>query len=259
MIRSMALIAHSVLLESVRRREIYGVVFCACLLIAGVLSIDFFGLQGLEKFYRETALGIMGIATALTVIVLACRQLPRDFEQRTIYALLARPVGRMTFLCGKLLGVVAAAAACFALFMAVYVGGTLYLGGTIPALLFAQYVYLQLVMILVLASLCLWLSLVANLDAAITLAALFYLTAGALSSISLFLYDFAEPAGRRVLWLLNYAVPQFVLFDLSEKAVHAEIWSPLPAGIIAALTGYGLAFAALYLGLAYVWFRRRPL
>ncbi len=259
MIRSMFLIAGGVLLESVRRKEIYGVILCACLLIAAVLSIDFFGLQGIEKFYRETALSIMSIATALMVIVLSCRQLPRDFEQRTIYTLLARPVGRVTYLCGKLLGITAAAAICFLLFMAVYVGATLYLGGTIPAMLFAQYVYLQLVMLLVLTSLCLWLSLMVNLDAAITLGVLFYLTAGAFSSISLFLYDYTNSAGRLLLQVLNYTVPQFVLFDLSEKAVHAEIWSPLSPGIMAALTIYGLVFASVYLGLSYIWFRRRSL
>jgi len=257
--RAIWLIGRSVLIESVRRREIYAMVLIACIIIGTVMTLDFFGLAGLTKFYRETALGIMSTATALTVIVLAARQLPREFASRTIYPMLARPVCRSTFLLGKLLGVMLAAVFCFALFMAVYVAGSLYLHGAIPWALFAQYIYLQLLSMLVLATLAFWLSMMLNLDAAITLAVIFYVTAATFTSITTYVYNLVGPVQRAVLLVLNYALPQLTLFDLSEKTVHDEFWRPLSFGTMSELTLYGVSFAVVYFALAMLAFRRRPL
>jgi len=263
-LRSAWLIAHSVLIEAVRRKEIYAIVLVSCLLIGAVMSLDFFGLRDLTKFYREIALKTMSIATALATVVLAARQLPREFETRTIYPLLAKPVSRMTFMLGKLLGVMLAAAFCYALFMAVYIGGTYYLGGSIPWGIFLQYIYLQLLMILILASLCFWLSMVLNLDAALTIGVLFYLFASTFTTMTSYIYDYVSKAGQVVLVFLTYAIPQLTLFDLSEKAVHADsatgwTWDPLSIGTMAGLTAYGGFFVVLYVGFAMYCFRRRAL
>ena len=257
--RAMGLIAKGVLVESTRRRELYVIVLMACLLIGFVMTLDFFGLEGLTKFHREVALKVMGVSTALAVIVLAARQLPREIENRTIYPLLARPISRLDFLLGKLLGVLLAGMFCFGLFMAVYVGGALRLGVEVPWGLFLQHIYLQLILILVIASLSFLLSMLLNLDAAIAIGVIFLLVSSTYSSILVYLYEFAGGIGQRCLLALNYAIPQIVLFDLSEKAVHADVWAPLPLHVLAALSGYGLAFVGLYLALTVLLFRRKAL
>lgn len=253
------LIARSVLLEALRRREIYAIVLVATLLIGAVMTVDFFNIEGLTKFYREVALKIMSAATALTVIVLAARQLPREFETRTIYPLMARPISRLSFLGGKLLGVMLAAVFCFALFMAVYLAGAAWLGSSVPWGLFAQYVYLQILMLLILAALSFWLSMLLNLDAAITIGAIFYVFAATFTTMTSYIYDFTNPVGQVIIKVAIFAIPQLTLFDLSDKAVHAEFWGPLGAGTMLQLTLYGLFFAGVYFSLAAVWFRRRPL
>lgn len=259
MIRPAFLIAKSVLIEAIRRREIYALVFVSCLLIAAVWTIDFFGIEGLSKFYRDVSLKIMSVATALATIVLAARQLPREFETRTIYPLLAKPIGRTTFLAGKLLGVLASAFFCFALFMVIYLAGSFWLGATLHLPIFLQFIYLQMLAILILASLSFWLSLSLNLDAAITIGAILYGFSTIITSALSFLYDYVDPLQQRVLFVLNYAVPHLTLFDLSEKAVHAEAWGPVPAWVILSLTAYALAWSGVFLGLTYWSFRRRPL
>ncbi len=253
------LIARGVLLEAVRRKEIYAIVLISLLLIGGVMTVDFFQLEGISKFYREVALKVMSAATAVTTVVLAARQLPREFTNRTIYPLLAKPVSRWKFLFGKLLGVLLAAAFCFALFMAVFVGGSLYLDASIPWGLTLQFIYLQMLMMLILASLAFWLSLLFNLDAAITTGLLFYATSAVITSATSFLYDWVSDFGRVVLSILTFILPQLTLFDLSAKAVHSEAWSPLGVSVMAQLTVYGLVFVVIYTSLAYLSFRRRPL
>jgi ABC-type transport system involved in multi-copper enzyme maturation permease subunit len=258
-LRSIWLISKTVLIEALRRREIYVVVLVASLMIGLVMTLDFFSLSGLVKFYREVALKVTSVATALTVIVLATRQLPREFERRTIYPLLAKPVSRLAFLTGKLLGVMLAALFCLALFMGVYVVGALYLGSDIPVALFLQYVYLQLVMMLILATLGFWLSMLMNVDAAISLGVLFFAAAATIMSVVTYLYDAVGDVQKVLLFMILYGMPQLSLFDLSSKAVHAGAWGPISAHAVFLLTAYGLVYAAFYFGMAAMAFRRRPL
>jgi ABC-type transport system involved in multi-copper enzyme maturation permease subunit len=258
-VRSIWLISKTVLIESVRRKEIYVVVLVATIMIAMVMMMDFFNVQGLTKFYREVALKVTNVATALTVLVLATRQLPREFERRTIYPLLAKPISRLTFLTGKLLGVLLAAGLCLALFMGVYVAGALYLGSSIPVPLFLQFIYLQMVTMLILTTLGFWLSMILNIDAAITLGVLLFITGETLTSITTYIYELVGNAQKIILIMLTYGVPQLTLLDLSEKAVHATSWSPVGLGTMAGLTVYGLVFASFYFTMAALAFRRKPL
>lgn len=252
-------LAKSVLVEAFRRKELYVIILVCCVLIGVALTLDFFGLTGLVKFYREISLQLMGASTALAVLLLATRQLPREFEQRTIYPLLARPVGRFTFLTGKALGVLGAAACCFALFMLLYIGGILSLGGDVAWALFLQHVYLQLLQMLVLTTLAFLLSLMFNFDAALVIGLLIYAASGIISSASVFLWELTTGTGRILLWIMNYLLPQLVLFDLSSRTVHAEMWPPLSPGVLLALTAYALAYSAVFAGIAHLLFRRRPL
>ncbi len=257
--RALRIIAKSVLLEAVRRREIYVIAMLCGILIGVVMSLDFFGLGGLVKFYRELSLKLMGISTALAAVLLAVRQLPREFEARTIYPLLARPVGRFTFLLGKGLGVCTAAAFCFALFMAIYAGGLIRLGGDVGWGLFLQHLYLQMLQILLLTSACFLLSLAFNYDAAIVLALLLYFTSSLIGSAALALYPLTSATGKMALRLLNFLLPQLVLFDLSDKVLHSELWFPLAWPVMLALTAYALVYTGIFTAGAYVLFRRRPL
>lgn len=264
-VRCAIVIARSVLLEAVRRKEIYVIVILCCALIGVVMSLDFFGLRGLVKFYREVSLQLMGISCALAVILLATRQLPREFETKTIYPLLARPVGRLTFLLGKGLGVCGAAAFCLGLFMVIYAGGILNLGGDLAWGLFLQHIYLQMLQMALLTAVCFMLSLLLNYDAAMVMAFLFYAASGILSHASLVLYDLTGGTGRALLLLLNYLLPQLVLLDLSGKVIHYEaalrdeLWRPLSIDVMLALSLYALVYTGFFTIVSYQFFRRRPL
>lgn len=257
--RSVWLISRTVLLEAIRRKEIYAIVLVSLILLGGILSIDFFQIEGLMKFYREVALKIMSMATALTVIVLACRQLPREFEHKTIYPLMAKPIRRSTFLSGKLLGVLLAAGFCFSLFMIVYIFGTIRVGGKIPWIHLLQYIYLQLLQMTILTTFGFLLSLIMNLDAAITLGVIFYITANILITSFAYIYDFVGIFGKTVLTVLTYIVPQLALFDFSGKTVHSEVWPPLDWNTLGLLTGYALIFTGFYYLLCILIFRRRAI
>jgi ABC-type transport system involved in multi-copper enzyme maturation permease subunit len=257
--RAVLLIARTVLLEAVRRREVYVLALGALLLVGAVLQVDFFALRGLNKFYRETALRIMDVSVGLLVILLAVRQLPREFAQRTLYPLLARPVSRLDFLAGKLVGVLGAAAFCFVLFVTVFVAATLYLEGAVPWALLAQHLLLQMLLMLVLACLGFLFSMLFTFDAALTLGVVFFAASSFMLHLATHLHATSGALGRAIAHGLTWGLPQLTLLDLSEKVVHADAWEPLSAPLLLGLTAYAGLYAGLYFLGALLLFRRKPL
>ena len=55
---------------------------------------------------KDVSLGAMSIFTSLLAILATAGLLPKDVEDRTLYTILAKPVSRLEYLMGKLLGVV---------------------------------------------------------------------------------------------------------------------------------------------------------
>jgi len=270
--RNLRLIGWTLLLEAWRRREVYAIVLVTTALLIGLRFVRFFEMEGLGKFYREISLKVMNVTTAATVILLAARQLPREFSDRTIYPLLAKPVSRLEFLLGKFLGVMGAGVFCYALFMAVFLVGSVTLEAPMNMALFAQSVYLQVLSLGVLASLVFLLSMLLNADAAVTIAAILYLTSQVFMTLMSYLYDYVSRTGRWALLAMHFIVPQLTLFDPSAKTVHSVsrtvvgdaieqtvVWRALPAGTLLQLTVYAAAYAILYLGAAHLLFRRKPL
>lgn len=257
--RKIVLIMKTILIEAVRRREIYAVVLLSCVMIAVVGSIRFFNLPNLGVFYRETALKIMGVASTLTIIILAARQLPREFERRTIYTLLAKPVGRGQFLIGKFLGVMGAGVFCYALFMIIFTAGLFYLKTRVQWTLLAQHIYLQILALAIIASLAFMLSLIGNLDMAITVSALIYLLAQVFTASLTLVYGYVGAVGKGLLLALNYLVPQLSLFSLSAKVAHGDLWAPVSAKVMVTLTLYAACYVFVFLFISYLLFRRRPL
>lgn len=257
MIRRILLVARTIFIEALRRREIYAIVLVTVALLIASSAIRFFNLESLHTFYHEIALKAMSVATALTVIVLAARQLPREFERRTIYTLLAKPIGRWEFLAGKYVGVVAAGMLCLALFMGVFCVGRLFTHAPIGWATFGQFVYLQCLSLAVLAALSFLLSMLMGLDAAITVAMLIYLLGNMLTNALTLIYEYVGDVGQIVLKVLNYTIPQPALFDLSAKVVHE--WPPISAAMVGLVTLYALMFIVPYLVASYLLFRRRAL
>lgn len=266
-LRNIALVARTIWIEAFRRKEIYAIVLISVGLILGSRSISFFGLEGFSKFYREVALRTMNVATSLTVILLAARQLPREFENQTIYPLLAKPIGRWNFLLGKFAGVQIAGTFCYGLFMIVFVSGIVFQRVEFNWLLFGQFVYLQILSFAVLASLACMLSLLVNVDAAVTLSIVLYLCSQIFMNLMSTAYDYVGAVQKGAIIALHYLVPQMTLFDASAKVIHSMtlddgttvLWPALAPWSLIAMTAYALVYTSVFLGLAYILFRRRPL
>ncbi|MES2981299.1 MAG: hypothetical protein V4727_03210 [Verrucomicrobiota bacterium] len=106
-----AVIAHHAFTQLVRMKVFYFLAFFAVILIAsnffdlsqhvGPESVGTYVLTSIKTW----CLGAMTLFSVVISIVATALLLPKDVEDRTLYTILAKPVPRIDYLAGKLLGV----------------------------------------------------------------------------------------------------------------------------------------------------------
>ncbi|MDQ6621989.1 MAG: hypothetical protein M3Y86_00690 [Verrucomicrobiota bacterium] len=98
-------IAGNTLTELSRLRVFYVLLLFALVLIAGSVFMARLSFQQEFQILKDISLGAISIFTSILAIAASARLLPQDVEDRTVYTILARPVLRIEYLAGKLLGV----------------------------------------------------------------------------------------------------------------------------------------------------------
>jgi ABC-type Na+ efflux pump permease subunit len=106
-VRRLTAIAGNTFIGLTRLKVFYVVLFFALLLIGGSVFMAQMTFQQEFQVLKDLALGAMSLFTSLLAVIATARLLPQDAEDRTVYTILAKPVSRLEYLAGKLLGVVA--------------------------------------------------------------------------------------------------------------------------------------------------------
>jgi ABC-type Na+ efflux pump permease subunit len=119
--RRIAAIAGNTFRELTRLKVFYALVIFALVLIGSSLFMARLTFQQEFQVLKDVSLGAMSIFSSLLAIVTAARLLPQDTEDKTVYAILAKPVPRSEYVTGKLLGVVSLLAVSIAVMAAMFV------------------------------------------------------------------------------------------------------------------------------------------
>jgi ABC-type transport system involved in multi-copper enzyme maturation permease subunit len=206
---------------------------------------------------NELALLLVWIFSIAISMGVSNRLMPPEFESRTIYPLLAKPVSRGTVLLGKYLGAVTASLSALALF---YLGYALLAGFReqfwFPVVLIQAFI-LHASFVLLLCAL----SILGSL--ALTPSANWTLTA--LVTVSMLLFGSRLPAYaasqgapvRQILQAIDLFAPHFDFFDMRLRVVHH--WSGISWGMCAFVVCYALVYSALCLFIASRLFRRKAI
>ncbi len=104
-------IASNTFLELVRQKVFYFLLIFAMVLIGSSAFMVNFTFQEKFQVLKDVSLGAMSIFTWLLAVLCTAMLLPKDIEDRTLYTILAKPVPRLEYLIGKLLGVLGLLAA----------------------------------------------------------------------------------------------------------------------------------------------------
>lgn len=87
------------------RSRFFGVVsFFAIILFAGIIFAEILSLRQSEMIVPDFGLSFIEIASLLLILFLGNRLLSKEFEEKTIYLTLSRPIDRSKIIFGKFFG-----------------------------------------------------------------------------------------------------------------------------------------------------------
>lgn len=256
-LEGMTLIGRGVVIELIRRKDLYVLSMLIGVYLLGVLTVSIVGIEraSTAAFLLNLGLTLTYILSHILALVLVARQVPDDIENRTIYPLLAKPVDRPVYLLGK--WVSCALCAVFALIILGLVawvpvprtGLELYTG------MLAQAVVLLAVSIAMLSALVLLFSLIMPKGVNIVLTGLIVAFGEKLTGLVLSRLQggaFEKPAE----WVAAY-LPNFGKLNLLTRYTDGIV--PLGPGEFLGLVAYGALFTVVFLALSMYLFNRRVL
>ncbi len=92
--------------EAVRDKLLYSLLLFAALMILSSVVLAKLHLGYDERIYRDVGLSVIAMFGALIAIFIGINLVYREISQKTVYAMLAKPVRRWEFMLGKYLGLV---------------------------------------------------------------------------------------------------------------------------------------------------------
>ena len=262
------LVAWHVFKESVRDRVLFAIGgFAAVLVAASVLLGQITAGQDV-KIIKDLGVATLELSGVLIAVFIGVGLVAREIERRSIYSVLAKPVGRTEFVVGKYLGLVGTIVVNLVVMTAVLYVVLAYLHWQTPDEVERAWVTPVLDPTLLVAVL-----LIAAELALLTAVALFFSTfssSGLLSAaltlgvfvIGLFSDDlrgFTSTTGTGVIAPLVQAVglvvPSFSAFDVKADVVNGR--PPVPAMYVVMTVAYAACYIAALVAAASAVFSRR--
>ncbi|MEI7898911.1 MAG: ABC transporter permease [bacterium] len=242
-------------LELYRRKDLIVVFVLSAVILLPLMFFTPFGVSGASRYVNELALLLVWLFAVVIGLGVSVRLFPSEFESRTIYPLLAKPVGRSTILAGKYLGALAASVSALAVFYLSY--GVLVgvrQGVWFPMILLQAFV-LHVGFLVVVTAL--------GLTGSLFLTSSANLTVNVLLTVGMLFFGQRLPAlaaaqpwpGKGVLSLIHWIGPHLEFFDLRQRVVHD--WPPIGWGVCAMVSVYAVCYASACLALATCVFRRK--
>jgi len=102
--RAVFTLAHLVILEMVRRKDIYVLFVLTALLTLIAAAANIFDDTRVVRYLKEISLTLIWVSGFVLAVTSAARQIPAEREARTLFTMLAKPVSRWQFIAGKFLG-----------------------------------------------------------------------------------------------------------------------------------------------------------
>jgi len=98
-------LAGNTLLELIRQKVFYFMLLFVIVAIAAAFGASILPFADVFQVLKDASLGAMSIFSWLLVTLATAMILPKDIEDRTLYTILAKPVSRLEYLIGKLIGI----------------------------------------------------------------------------------------------------------------------------------------------------------
>ncbi len=253
--------------EGVRNRILLGILLVAVLFSAFNIIFTQTFAHDLSKVSVDLGLSTVSLAGLAVIFFMGINLLARDFEKRTIYMVLSRPIARWQYVLGKFMGLawmVGTSVAVLGIVAAAGVKTSMWMSPAfIPPnyswtifLLSVCFSYLSLMIITALAQLFTCLTTSSYIALLITACSYFI---G--HNVELVRQAFAEtgdvhPAYALLIETVTWLFPNLQAFDLKTVAGYGL---PLETGDLIWTALYGISYIAVILVLTVIVFQRREL
>ena len=251
-------IAGVVIKELYRRKDFY-VLFALIVLITLILgSLNFFNDDRIVRYLKEACLLLIWLFSLVIAVTTTAQQIPAERESRTIYPLLAKPVGRGEFIAGKFLGCWLACGISLLAFYFFYGLLSASREHTFPFLAYFQAIWLHWMCLGIIVALVLLGSLVfaapssnATICLIVVLGILF--AGGHLNGIAL------QMRGLRgsIVYAIYYAIPHLEWYDVRELIIHN--WGHIDWLAWGGASVYAILYIGILLGCTWLVFHRKTL
>jgi ABC-type transport system involved in multi-copper enzyme maturation permease subunit len=250
-------LARGVLLESLRRKDLWVVAILGFLIICAAGALGFFGINGLEAFVKDLSVTVLGLFSTIMAVLTSCRLIPEEVKQRTLYPLLSRPISRFDLLFGKWLGAVVVTWIAF-LILSLLTAGALVSFHVGFESIMLQYLLAKMMGLAVVCSVSLAMGTFMTPQAAATLSFILAFGSSMIVRGLLMAYDASNPAMAWIFKGINAILPQYSLFDLGGRVANKG-WAPVPIWVLGFLFGYMAIYCLGMLGLSWSKFRRQAI
>ncbi|MBL8049272.1 MAG: ABC transporter permease subunit [Chthonomonas sp.] len=248
-------IARGVVIETIRRKDLWVIAILGFIIMLSAGALGFFGFQGLQSFAKDLAVSVLGLFSTIIAITTTSRLMPEEIKNRTLYPLLARPIRRIDLLIGKLAGAIAVSWLSF-LLLAVVTAVSLAIFRVTFEPIMLQYLLCKMFGLAVVCGVTFALSTLMTPAAAATMS--FILAFGSSMIVrALVMANDANPgAGGFFFKALNGVLPQVNLFDLGSRVANDQ-WGMVPMWVVGALLAYAVLYTSAMLGVSWLKFRRQ--
>lgn len=245
------------LLELYRRKDIIVVLILGAVLLLPAAFVAPFGLNGASTYFNEISLGMVWLFSIFIALGVSSRLFPYEFEKRTIYPLLAKPVSRGTVIIGRYLGALTAALSAFCLFFAAYVLLCGIKQGVWFSTVLLQAFILQAVMLALITAIGMTGSLLMTTSANVTLAVLVVFGMLFFGARLPVLAAAEDGVGRVLLYIVYALAPHIEFFDMRQRLIHE--WPAVSWAVCAVVIAYAAFYSAACLFIANLLLKCRKL
>jgi ABC-type transport system involved in multi-copper enzyme maturation permease subunit len=208
-------------LEVYRSKLMVGLFFLALGLLVVTFVASEFAYGASAKVALDVGLGIMSLSNTGIAIFIGSTLLSKEIEQRTLYMVLSRPISRISFLLGKLLGLSTVLLlnsillGSLSIFLYVQQGGQ-FQELFIWALIFS---FFESLIVLVFA---VFFSLIANVTLSVICTFTIFVTGHALNETSRILFLKLSPLLKGILDVCYFFIPNLYKFNLKDFLLYQQ-------------------------------------
>ena len=234
-------------IELWRRNDIFALVLLGLALMVPLSMATPFGAEGASRYLDEMALLLVWGFSLFIALGAGQRLFPPEFESRTIYPLLAKPISRGRLLVGKYIGAVAASWSALAFFYVLFVASVLVRGGGFSSEM-PQAIALHFAFVALAVAVSLFGSLLVTASANLSLSAIVL--------VGMFFFgrrlpEYAEglkPARAWVVQSVEASAPHAGFFDMRQRLIHG--WGAVDGSVFVVVLAYAVVYVAILLSLA---------